>query len=206
MRQGAIILCGGKSTRMGRDKATLPFGNELMLQRVVRLVGEVVPPPATVVVASPRQSLPELPQELLVARDERDGCGPLEGLAAGLRTLRDQVDAAYVTACDVPLLKPAFVGRMFDLLGDHDIAVPLDGRQRHPLAAVYRMGLLPHIEQLLKTDQLSLRTLFSRVRTREVPVALLRAVDPQLDTLKNLNERQDYLAALAAADFPPETE
>ena len=44
MRRGAIILCGGKSSRMGRDKATLPFGPELMLQRVVRLIGEVVEP------------------------------------------------------------------------------------------------------------------------------------------------------------------
>ena len=44
MRRGAIILCGGASSRMGRDKAWLPFGpDEVMLQRVVRLVGEVVP-------------------------------------------------------------------------------------------------------------------------------------------------------------------
>jgi molybdopterin-guanine dinucleotide biosynthesis protein A len=201
MRKGAIILCGGKSTRMGRDKATLPFGHELMLQRVVRLIGEVVPPSCTVVVAAPQQSLPQLPQDVLVARDKHEGRGPLEGLAAGLRALGDRAGAVYVTACDVPLLVPAFVSRMFELLGDYEIAVPFDGRHHHPLAAVYRPGVLGRVEQQLKTNQLSPRDLFTKVRTREVPVDLLRAVDPQLATLQNLNEPQDYLAALAAADL-----
>jgi molybdenum cofactor guanylyltransferase len=199
MRKGAIILCGGKSTRMGRDKATLPFGHELMLQRVVRLIGEVVPPPRTVVVAAPQQSLPSLPDEVLITRDEREGRGPLEGLATGLRALGDRAEAAYVTACDVPLLVPAFVARMFELLDHYDIVVPLDGPHHHPLAAVYRTGVLARVEQLLESDQLTPRQLFTQVPTREVPVDLLRAVDPDLATFENLNEPQDYLAALVAA-------
>ena len=68
MQHGAIILCGGKSSRMGRDKASLPFGPELMLQRVVRLLGEVVDPRKIVVVAAPGQSLPELPAGVTVAQ------------------------------------------------------------------------------------------------------------------------------------------
>src|SRR5688572_27783044 len=101
MNVGGVILCGGKSSRMGYPKAMLPFGPELMLQRVVRLLSEVVSP--IVVVAAPGQGLPELSADILMARDERDGCGPLEGLLAGLSTLVGRVDAAYVTSCDVPL-------------------------------------------------------------------------------------------------------
>src|SRR3954470_12815150 len=83
MRTGAIILCGGKSSRMGRDKASLPFGSETMLQRVVRLIGEVVPAETTVVVASATQELPPLPPRIRIVRDEQAYRGPLAGLAVG---------------------------------------------------------------------------------------------------------------------------
>src|SRR6188768_1820044 len=98
MRKGALILCGGKSSRMGRDKATLPFGPELMLQRVVRLLGEVVELGRIVLVAAPGQELPELPVGVTVAHDLRQERGPLEGLAAGFRSLAGRADAAYVTS------------------------------------------------------------------------------------------------------------
>jgi molybdopterin-guanine dinucleotide biosynthesis protein A len=201
MIRGAIILCGGKSSRMGRDKATLPFGPEQMLQRVVRLVREVVEPANIVVVAAPDQELPMLPAAVAVARDLHKDRGPLEGLAAGLRQLAGRADAAYATACDVPLLKPAFVARMFELLGDHEIAVPRDGEHHHPLSAVYRVSVLLHVERLLSADRLRPRFLFDEVHTREVPVEYLRSVDPDLSTLKNLNYSVDYEAALSAAGF-----
>src|SRR5687768_11630401 len=118
MRRGAIILCGGKSSRMGQDKANLPFGPEKMLQRVVRLISEVVNPKNLVVVAAPDQSLPALPVDVAVAYDSRRYRGPLEGLATGLRALEDHVDAIYATGCDVPLLVPAFVDLVFKSLGD----------------------------------------------------------------------------------------
>ena len=86
MTAGGIVLCGGKSTRMGAPKATLPFGPETMLQRVVRLLGTVVSP--IVVVAAREQVLPELPDGVIVTRDEREQQGPLEGLRAGLRRFR----------------------------------------------------------------------------------------------------------------------
>ena len=203
MKTGAIVLCGGKSSRMGRDKATLPFGPELMLQRVIRLLGEVVETHQIVVVAAPGQALPELPAGVTVAHDDRSERGPLQGLAAGLRAIADRADAVYVTSCDVPLLVPGFVRRMFELLGDHDIAVPRDQQHHHPLAAVYRPAVLVHVQRLLDADRLRPRFLFDEVRSREVLVEELRAVDPQLTTLENLNSPEDYLAALTSAGLPP---
>ena len=102
MNRGGIILCGGRSSRMGTAKLALPFGPELMLQRIVRLLGEVCRP--IVVVAAPEQSLPELPAGVIVAHDRREGRGPLEGLAAALAALPESAEAAYATSCDVPLL------------------------------------------------------------------------------------------------------
>jgi molybdopterin-guanine dinucleotide biosynthesis protein A len=194
---GGIVLAGGQSTRMGTAKALLPFGPETMLQRVVRLLGTTVSP--IVAVAAREQELPPLPADIIVARDERDARGPLEGLRAGLKALPDSVDAAYVTSCDVPLLLPAFVEHMLSLLGEHDIAVmEIDGFT-HPLSAVYRRTVLPHVESLLARDRLRPIFLFDAVRTRRVSPDEMRVADPDLRTLRNLNTREDYEAALVVA-------
>ena len=202
MKKGASVLCGGKSSRMGRDKATLPFGPELMLQRVVRIISQVIDPTAIVVVASPEQVLPQLPDGVIVTRDERPNRGPLEGIATGLRLMPHYVDAVYATSCDVPLMIPEFVAQMFDLLGNNEIAVPYDGQYHHPLAAVYRTRVLAMIELLLASDRLRPRFLFDEVATMEVPVDKLREVDPALSTLMNLNHPEDYQRALDQAFLP----
>jgi molybdopterin-guanine dinucleotide biosynthesis protein A len=89
-------------------------------------------------------------------------------------------------------------------LDDHDIAVPTDGPFHHPLAAVYRTSVTQVIGKLLAADQLRPVFLFDRVATCRVPVSELTAVDPRLDTLKNLNRPEDYLAALDEAGFAVE--
>src|SRR5438552_13637 len=98
MHTAGIILCGGQSKRMGRPKAWLPFGNELMLQRIQCILGEVVNP--IVVVAAPDQDVPRLPEAVTIVRDAERGRGPLQGLAAGLTALKGRADAAYVSSCD----------------------------------------------------------------------------------------------------------
>ncbi len=197
MTRAGIVLCGGRSSRMGSSKAHLPFGSETMLQRVVRLLAGVVSP--IVVVAAPEQDLPEVPSSIAITRDEREGRGPLEGLRAGLKALPGDVESAYVTSCDVPLLVPGFVMRMFELLGENDIAVvEIDGFP-HPLSAVYRRRTLTHVEELLAKDRLRPAFLFDAVPTRRVKAKELTDVDPELLTLRNLNTREDYLAALTMA-------
>ena len=195
---GGIVLCGGKSTRMGSSKALLPFGNETMLQRVVRILSQVVGP--IVVVAAIDQELPALPRDIIVTRDEREGRGPLEGLRAGLRALPADVDTAYVTSCDVPLLVPGFVSQMLDLAAGYDIAVmEIDGFT-HPLSAVYRRSTLAPVEDLLANDRLRPVFLFDAVKTRRVRPEEMTA-DPDLRTLRNLNTRADYEQALSNAQL-----
>lgn len=197
MTAGGIVLCGGRSTRMGSSKALLPFGSETMLQRVVRVLGTVVSP--IVAVAAPEQELPALPPSVVITRDEREGRGPLEGLRAGLAALPPDADIAYVTSCDVPLLVPQFVERMIHLLGDDDVAVMEMEGFAHPLSAVYRRSVLPHVEALLAADRLRPVFLFDAVKTRRVQAADMTVADPELLTLRNLNTREDYLEALKIA-------
>ena len=191
---GGIILCGGQSKRMGRPKAWLPFGAELMLPRVVRLLGEVVTP--LVVVAAPEQDIPSLSAEITIVRDEEKGRGPLQGLAAGLEALRGRADAAYASSCDVPFLRPAFVRGLIDLLGDHLICVPRVGGYHHPLAAVYRLEVADAVRRLLAEDRLRPFFLFEAVPTRVVEADELVDVDPTFETLRNLNTPEEYEAAL----------
>ena len=194
---GGIVLCGGQSRRMGQSKATLPFGSEIMLARVLRLLGEVVEP--RLVVAAPSQELPALPADVRIVRDRAEGLGPLEGLFCGLSALGPQVDAAYVSGCDVPLLRPQFVRRMIELLGEHDVVVPVEGRFHHPLAAVYRTRVVDTIADLLARDELRMNGFYAQVSTRCVEVDTLRDVDPDLESLLNTNGPEDYALALQRA-------
>ena len=197
LRVGGIVLCGGQSRRMGRAKSGLPFGCETFLQRVARIVAEVVQP--VVVVAAVGQELSSLPSSVVVARDSQTGRGPLQGMLAGLDRLSDAVDAVYVSSCDVPLLRPAFVRRMIDLLGDFDIAVPESDGLPHPLAGVYRAKVRDGVRDLLDGERLRVVYLFERYRTRFVPAEELRTVDEELLSLQNVNTPQEYDALLRQA-------
>jgi molybdopterin-guanine dinucleotide biosynthesis protein A len=197
MRVGGIVLCGGQSKRMGRPKAWLPFAGEIMLPRVVRLLGEAVRP--IIVVAAPDQDVPPLPSDVTIVRDEEKGRGPLQGLAAGLAAMAGRAEAAYLSSCDVPFLQPAFVRRLVELLGEHSICVPRVGEHHHPLAAVYRLDVVSAVERLLAENRLRPFFLFEAVLTRVVEASELANVDPTFQTLRNLNTPEEYEAALREA-------
>ncbi len=197
MQQGAIILCGGESIRMGDDKGLLPFGaDEVLLQRVVRLLSDVVPMENMVVVAARRQQLPSLPSDVRVVCDQHEDRGPLEGLATGMAALGDHAEVAYATGCDVPLLESAFVERMFFLLGQSQAAIPVNAARCYPLAAVYRTSLLPQLREMLGQGIRALQALSDTSGVKLIPTEQLREADPQLATLEKCNTPADYQAAL----------
>lgn len=179
---------------MGSPKAWLPIAGETMLARVVRILGEVVSP--IVVVAAAEQAVPPLPPDVTVVRDPQPGRGPLQGLAAGLVALEGRAEAAYATACDVPMLRPGFVRRLIALLGEAAICVPEVGGYRHPLAAVYRLEVARAAAQLLAEGRGRMAALFERLPTRVVEAGDLADVDEGFQTLRNLNEPEDYEALL----------
>jgi len=179
---------------MGRPKAWLPFGNEVLLQRVVRVLREVVRP--VVVVAATGQDLPPLSTDVLVVRDDREFLGPLNGLAAGLAALPDAVEVSYLSSCDVPFLRPEFVRRVLERLGDADICLPEVGGFKHPLAAAYRTGVLPAVRELLAANRLRPVYLTDLRPTRVLREVDLIDVDPSLRSLRNLNTQEEYAAAI----------
>lgn len=191
---GGVVLCGGKSSRMGHPKLALPFGSELLLQRVVRILSEVCSP--IVVVAGPTQVVPPLPETVRLLRDESEFLGPLAGMGIGLNALKSEVAAAFVTSCDVPLLQPKFVRAVCQRLGRYEVAVPREGEFYHPLAGVYRTSLVGKVKRLVAEGRLRPLFLIQDVDSVEVPADELRAVDPELQSLRNVNRPEDYQAAL----------
>lgn len=171
-----------------------------MLQRIVRLLGTVADP--VIVVSQTDTLLGELPSTVVVTTDLHPGRGPLAGLEAGLSRLLDWGRPAFVTGCDSPLLQPAFVEIILEQLGDSEIAVPADGTRDYPLAAVYRPSVLAVVTELISRDRLRLRDLFDQVRTRKVPLEILRGGDPELQSLRNVNDPTEYLAVLQTLGYP----
>jgi molybdopterin-guanine dinucleotide biosynthesis protein A len=198
MNVGAVVLCGGEGRRMGRPKADLPFGDESLLARVVRLASAAASP--VVVVAAAGQALAGLPDSTIIARDSAPGRGPLQGLADGLAALPRGVELAYATAVDAPFLEAAWIERLAAEIDGHDLALPRTGGRRHPLSALYRVTpALAAIRGLLARDVLRVSRLEGAMRTLVVDAESLRDVDPGLRTLRNLNTPEDYNRALLDA-------
>lgn len=194
---GGIVLCGGRSSRMGQSKLMLPFGDEPMLARVVRILRTTVNP--VVVVAAPCQEVPPLPSDVRILRDEHEYHGPLAGMAVGLRVLAGEVESAFVSSCDVPLLRPEFIAEMVRRLNGHELAVPKEGDFHHPLAAVYRTSLAEEVRRHVAAQRLRPLFLIQVSDSVEVSVDELRGVDPDLQSLLNVNRPEDYEVALRLA-------
>jgi molybdopterin-guanine dinucleotide biosynthesis protein A len=195
MRYGGIILCGGKSSRMGTSKAHLQFGAETLLQRIVRIMGEVLDP--LVVVAANGQELPDLETKVMICRDKNEGQGPLEGLAAGLDALKERCDAVFLSSCDVPFLKKEFILGMTKALGESRMCIPRTEGYFHPLASVYRVDVLSDVQQLLGEKKLRPFFLLEKVKGKIIEETQLKQFDPELFSLKNLNTPEDFQQALS---------
>jgi molybdenum cofactor guanylyltransferase len=202
---GGIVLCGGHSRRMGQPKHSLPFGSEVLLQRVCRIVGEVVSP--VLVVAAENQRLPPLPAQVVIVRDAWPDAGPLAGIATGLHRLRSTCRAAFVTACDAPLLNRAFISRLIELFLSQqatsrcESAVPTDAEFIYCLSAIYSVELADAADELLINNKRRPLLLTDSPHCRKVSTDDFLDVDPELHSLRSMNTIDEYHAALKIADF-----
>lgn len=199
-----VVLCGGKSSRMGAPKAWLQFGGEPLLQRVVRVLRQVADP--VVVVAAKDQELPPLEGSVEVVRDSVRDQGPLQGMAAGFEAVDSRASAVFVSSTDAPFLSPALIHRLVALrLAEFDIAVPMADGHYHPLSAVYGVQVLAEITAMLAHGHLRVTDVLRRCRTKVATPALLlegeelSAVDPELRSLRGINTPEEYAAALLEA-------
>ncbi len=186
----AIILAGGKSSRMGRSKALLLFDGKPLIIHIVRTLecffSDIV------IVAAAGQELPPLPMTLV--RDEIAYQGPVGGIYYGLKAASR--DVCFVTACDVPVLNLPLVSYLMSLISDYDVVVPYYQERFQPLHAVYRRSVVPLLQEQLRRGELRPISLFNKVRTREVHEDEIRAFDPEGLSFLNMNAPEDYQTAL----------
>jgi molybdenum cofactor guanylyltransferase len=183
----AIVLAGGASRRMGRDKASLPYEGTTLLERTVSIVSPRCSP--VFVIAAPGQPLPTVEAEVL--RDEVRGVGPLLATGRGLRAAADAgLELAFVCAVDMPLLDADLIDELAGpavRLGA-DVVLPWDGRD-HYLAGVYRTSLANRVDALVAAGERSMRALVDRVDTQ-------RIVMPEQPSLTNVNTAADLMATI----------
>ena len=186
----AIILAGGRSSRMGTPKALLPFGNEPLIVHIVaalrRLFAEVV------VVAAPGQDLPSMP--ITLVRDEVAYQGPVGGIFYGLTAAGG--DVSFVTSCDSAFLNADLIAHLLSQIVQHDVVVPHWQGRLQPLHAVYRRSLLPLLEGQLARGELRPVYLFDKVRTLRIDEDEIRRFDPEGSSFFNMNTPEEYAEAL----------
>ncbi|OBG40782.1 molybdenum cofactor guanylyltransferase [Mycobacterium alsense] len=186
-----VILAGGESRRMGRDKATLPGpgGAATLVEYVAGVVAQRCEP--VFVVAAPGQPLPSLRARVL--RDEARGMGPLPATGRGLRAAADAgARFAFVCAVDMPLLTAELIDDLVRLAAktDAEVVLPWDGRS-HYLAAVYRTDLAERVDALVAAGERKMSALIDASDAQQI-------VLPDSRALTNVNTDAQLRAALRA--------
>ena len=185
----AVVMAGGRSLRMGRDKATLLLGEQTLLQRVI----DVVAPVFGEVSVSVREQRIDVgwPQ---ICDEQPDG-GPLAGLCAALAQAR--TPWIFALATDMPFIAPALIELLAARRAGFDAVVPIVHGHPQPLAAFYATSCLTVVRALLDDDggRRSLRAALERLNVCYVDESLLRAADPQLRSFFDLDTPQDLATA-----------
>jgi molybdopterin-guanine dinucleotide biosynthesis protein A len=189
----AILLAGGKSSRMGIDKANLKLdGGLMMLQSIARKLSAVSD---EVIVATDGRRYDDIGVRVKWVADVHPGAGSLVGLYSGLREASS--DYALVVACDMPFLSLDLLRYMIALPRDYDILAPRLGDKIEPLHAIYSRSCLPTIARLLEAGHLKIIDLFGEVLVRYLTEEAFEKYDPEHRSFFNINS-PDQLAEARA--------
>jgi molybdopterin-guanine dinucleotide biosynthesis protein A len=187
----AAIMAGGKSRRMGQDKAWIELDGEPLIQRVATVLAAVADE-VLIVANEPRYATLGLP----VVPDRYPAGGALGGIATGVGAARH--DTVLVAACDMPFLDAEVWRLLLRERGDADAVVPRIGGEYETLHAIYTKACLPEMARALAEDRLRVIAFFDAVRVRAVEEEALRAVDPTLRAFTNVNTPEELASALGA--------
>ncbi len=181
-----IILAGGKSLRMGRDKALLPYGNMTLIEHVAKRLGGIAAPLFIVADAADKYDVAGIP----TLADLYPDCGPVGGIVTGLAAAGE--GAHFVVACDMPLFHPYILRYMADIATPiYDAVYPVIGERAEPLCAVYRHTALEPLRAFLESGGRAAHRALRELRGRPVDESGLRVFDPMLTSYANWNAPED---------------
>jgi molybdenum cofactor guanylyltransferase len=187
-----LVLAGGASQRMGRDKALLELNNRpliaIVVERMAEVCGEVM------IVSSDRR--PYAGFGVPVVEDRFRDVGVLGGLHAGLEAASFELTLAV--GCDMPSLNPDLLRAFAEWAEGFDVALLRCGEQVEPLHAAYRRTCLPAIEAVIRAGKRRVVSFFSRVTVRYVTLEDVAPIDPHLDSFRNVNTPEEWEATWLA--------
>ncbi|NTV50061.1 MAG: formate dehydrogenase accessory sulfurtransferase FdhD [Geobacteraceae bacterium] len=188
-----VILAGGESSRMGRNKALLEVNGERMIETAYRRMAELFDEVLLVT------NTPEI-YDFIPCRKIADiypGMGPLGGIHAALTNA--VAERAFITACDMPGLNPMLIRELCSIQGGVDVVIPETPGGLEPLHAVYAKSCLPKMEMMLQAGERRILSFFDLAQVRLVPRGRIAALDPDYASFRNINTQEDY-RLLAKAD------
>lgn len=188
-----FITAGGKSSRMGRDKAWLELGGQLMIERVIAALAPVTTSLA-IIANTPEYSRFGLP----VFADSQPNVGPLEAIRTALANAR--TSRVVLAGCDLPFLTTELFEFLLSIPSDHSAIVPvgIDGKLE-PLCAVYSQRVLPVVDDLIRSGKRKVSILFDRIDTRLIPFDELSSLPGARLFFENVNTPEDYRRAVETA-------
>jgi molybdenum cofactor guanylyltransferase len=194
-----LVLTGGRSRRMGQDKAWLDWQGKPLLRHIIEQLAPRLDP--LVVVAAAGQSLPQLPNGVSIQRDPEPFQGPLVAISHSLETVPQNLPI-FLTGCDYPGVGAAAVDFLAERLEGHDAVVPRIGGQAHPLFALYQIPLSPVIQAILDCGRRDFHALLEVLNVRCVEAEEWTLLDPAGHMLRNLNTPEDYGQARLTSSRP----
>lgn len=195
MKAGAVILAGGKSSRMGSNKALLPINGKTNIERIKDSLDEVF---SDIILVANDEEMYQFLNIPIVKDNVRDK-GPLAGIEAGLLASRSETN--LFVACDMPFVSTQLAEVLLANSDGYDAVVPVIAGKRHPLFAVYKRTLLDEISDCLQTNQLRIKHLLDRVNVNYLTEDQLS--DAEIDKLDrffyNMNNPAEYAEAIKIA-------
>ena len=193
----AFVLAGGKSTRMGREKATLELGGQTLLERALQLASAAA---AETIIVGPRADFEAYGR---VVEDIHPGHGPLAGIHAALGVTSTELN--LILAVDTPFLEPRFLEYLVDQARESGavVTLPRTADGFHPLAAVYRRAFRETAERALREGRNKIDALFAEVETRVLEAAELERLAFAPAIFENLNTPDDVERARARCGKRP---
>ncbi len=192
-----IVLAGGVSRRLGRDKAVEPLAGAPLIRRVINRLSQVAEQIVVVVDDEGRSSEMALPASVRVVVDIYANCGSLGGIFTGLSAADG--DWGIVVACDMPFLNLDLLRHMLTIRDGYDVVIPVLGNHPEPTHAAYSKVCLPHIEKRLQASDLKIVRFFDEVRVKYVPQNEIDKIDPEHLSFFNVNTQCDLDRALSLA-------
>lgn len=186
-----IILAGGSSSRLGRDKSFIDIGGLRLIDRVILRLSAVAD--TLIIVANDTDKYSSYADRAVIAKDIVPGLGPLAGLQAGLTVSSDDIN--LIVSCDAPFLRQPVLSYLVNNIGDADALVPRWDGHVHTVLAVYRKSCLPAITAALSEKRLRLDSFFNDVIVEYVEESVLYALDPLGASFFNVNTKADLSTA-----------